>query len=77
MAESMSIADLRSLLAENTFPILTEQVKMKIWKVTCGKTLHRVSGYDARSENAESRDAEEAEADRPLNIVLLPLKQNS
>ena len=43
-------------------------------KATCIKTLHRVSGYDARAENVESRDYEEDEAGRLAAISLVSLK---
>ena len=43
-------------------------------KSTWGKTLHRVSGCDARAENAESRDAEEDEAERLVTISRVFLK---
>ena len=56
LAKIMSSANLRSLLAGNTFQIVTEQMKTKLGKVTPIKTLHPVPGYDTRAENFESRD---------------------
>ena len=49
-------------------------MEIKVGKFTCSKTLHRVSGYDAKPENDESRDAEEDEADLPLANSLVFLK---
>ena len=75
MAKSMSSVNLRSLLAENTFQIVTEQMKNQIrGKITCSKTLHRISGYDTRTENVESRDQKEDEAERPVTVSRVFLK---
>ena len=75
MTKSMSSANLRSLLAENTFQIATEQMKNQIRKkLPAAKTLHRISGYDARTENVESRDKKEDEAERPVAVSRVFLK---
>ena len=71
---SMSIANLRSLFSGNTFQIVTEQAEPTKKKVTCVKTLHRVSGYDTRAENAESRGKKEDEAERLVAVSRVFLK---
>ena len=49
-------------------------METKLGKIHASKTLHRVSGYDTRAGNVESRDEEKEEADRPLANSLVFLK---
>ena len=57
--KSMSSANLRSLLAENTSQIATEHMGNQIRKTSRGKTLHSLSGNDTRAANDESRNGKE------------------
>ena len=78
MAKSMICANLRSSVSGNTSRIVTEQIKFKLGRVARGKTLHRVSGYDAMAENFESVDKEEDEAERLVAISrVFPKAKNS